>query len=133
MLLDTHAFLWWIADTDHPKLSPVAKEAIADGRNNIMFSVASGWELAIKASLGRLEVPELKVPKDFGRFITEQAANNDFQVLSISLNHAVGVYQLPHYHGDPFDRLLIAQAIAENIPILSKDSEFASYPVDVLW
>lgn len=133
MLLDTHAFLWWIADTNHPNLSPTAKETIADGQNNIVLSVASGWELAIKASLGRLEVPELTVPKDFGRFITEQATSNDFQILSISLDHAMGVYQLPHHHGDPFDRLLIAQAITENIPILSKDPEFSSYPIDVLW
>lgn len=133
MLLDTHAFLWWIADPDHAKLSSTAKDAIADEQNDIIFSVASGWELAIKASLGRLEVPELKIPKDFGQFIVEQAAENDFEVLSVSLDHAMGVYELPHHHRDPFDRLLIAQALAEGIPLLSKDSEFSSYSVDVIW
>lgn len=74
MLLNTHAFLWWIADPDHPRLSSTAKEAIANGQNDIIFSVASGWELAMKASLGRLEVPELKIPKDFGRFERLQGA-----------------------------------------------------------
>lgn len=133
MLLDTHAFLWWIADPDHPRLSSTAKEAIADERNDIIFSVASGWELAIKASLGRLEVPELEIPKDFGRFIAEQAVENDFEVLSVSLDHAMGVYQLPLHHRDPFDRLLIAQALAEGLPLLSKDSELSSYPVNVIW
>ncbi len=128
MLLDTHAFLWWIADPDHAKLSSTAKDAIADEQNDIIFSVASGWELAIKASLGRLEVPELKIPKDFGQFIVEQAAENDFEVLSVSLDHAMGVYELPYHHRDPFDRLLIAQALAEGIPLLSKDSEFPLTP-----
>ena len=133
VLLDTHAFLWWIADPDHPRLSSTAKEAIADGQNDIIFSVASVWELAVKASLGRLEVPELKIPKDFGRFIAEQAAANDFEVLSISLDHAMGVYQLPHHHGDPFDRLLIGPGSGGGHTLLSKDSEFSSYSVDVIW
>lgn len=133
MLLDTHAFLRWISDPDHPSLSCTAKEAIADGRNNITFSVASGWELAIKASLGRLEVPGLEVPEDFGQFIAQQASENDFEVLSITLDHAMGVYQLPHHHRDPFARLLIAQALTEDIPLLSKDSEFSSYAVEVIW
>lgn len=87
----------------------------------------------MKASLGRLEVPELKIPKAFGRFITEQAAENDFEVLSVSLDHAMGVYELPHHHKDPFDRLLIAQALAEGMPLLSRDSEFSSNSADVIW
>ncbi len=133
MLLDTHAFLWWIASPDHPKLSSKAKEAIADERNDIILSVVSGWEIAIKASLGKLEVPGLELPEDLERFVSEQAAENDFDILTVRLDHAMRVHQLPYYHKDLFDRLLIAQALLEGVPVLSKDSEFSSYPVDIIW
>lgn len=125
-LLDTHAFLWWT--TDSPRLSDRAREVIADGRNELFFSAASGWEIAIKAGLGRLEVPE-----DLGRFMSEQLSRNAFEVLPVHLSHALRVHALPDHHRDPFDRLLVAQSLLEELPILSADPRIAFYPVEVVW
>ena len=125
-LLDTHAFLWWISDD--PRLSEKAREIIADGRNELFFSAASGWEISIKAGLGRLEVPE-----DLQRFISDQLSRNAIQVLSIYLSHALHTGSLPVHHRDPFDRILISQAILEQIPLLSADPQFSHYPVEVVW
>lgn len=130
-LLDTHAFLWWIADA--PGLSDRAREVLADDRNELLFSVASAWEIAIKVSLGKLEIPEVEVPEDLEQFVTNQVSENAFEVLPVSLKHALGVYSLPQHHKDPFDRLLIAQALAEGIPLLSRDPAFSSYPIKVVW
>jgi PIN domain nuclease of toxin-antitoxin system len=125
-LLDTHAFLWWISDD--PRLSEKAKEIIADGRNELFFSAASGWEISIKAGLGRLEVPE-----DLQRFISDQLSRNAIQVLPIYLSHALHTGSLPVHHRDPFDRILVSQAILEQIPLLSADLQIPHYPVEVLW
>ena len=126
LLLDTHAFLWWI--TDGSRLSPRAREAIADGGNVLFFSAASGWEIAIKARLGKLRVPE-----DLRRFLTEQLSRNAIQVLPIHLSHALHVYTLPDHHRDPFDRLLISQSLLENLPVLSADPQLAQYAIEVIW
>lgn len=126
LLLDTHVFLWWV--TDNPALSSRARELIADTGNEVFFSAVSGWEIAIKAKLGRLSVDE-----DLERFITQELQNNSFQVLPIYLNHALRVFSLPDHHRDPFDRLLIAQAQVEKIPIISGDPELQKYLVDVVW
>jgi PIN domain nuclease of toxin-antitoxin system len=125
-LLDTHAFLWWI--TDDPQLSSRAREIIADGCNELFFSAASGWEIAIKARLGRLEVPE-----DLERFLTEQLSRNAIRALPIYLSHALHTYTLPGHHRDPFDRLLVSQALLEKLPVLSADPQIALYPVEVVW
>ena len=125
-LLDTHAFLWWISDD--PRLSEKAKEIIADGRNELFFSAASGWELSIKAGLGRLEIPE-----DLQRFIFDQLSRNAIQVLPIYLSHALHAGSLPVHHRDPFDRILVSQAILEQIPLLSADPQISHYPVEVVW
>ncbi len=125
--MDTHVFLWW--GTNDPQLSPLAQEIISDGENELFFSTVSGWEIAIKASLGKLE----NVPQGLGDFLDEELPKNGFEVLPVRLKHALGVYDLPHHHKDPFDRLLIAQAIAEGLYVLSKDSKFSSYPVRVVW
>lgn len=125
-LLDTHAFLWWI--TDDPRLSRRAREIIADGRNELFFSAVSGWEIAIKARLGRLEVPE-----NLERFVAEQLSQNAIQALPIYLSHALHTYTLPDHHRDPFDRLLISQALLEKLPVLSADPQIARYPVEVVW
>jgi PIN domain nuclease of toxin-antitoxin system len=125
-LLDTHAFLWWISDD--PRLSEKAREIVADGRNELFFSAASGWEISIKAGLGRLEVPE-----DLQRFISDQLSRNAIQVLPIYLSHAVHTGSLPVHHRDPFDRILVSQAILEQIPLLSADPQFSHYPVEVVW
>ncbi len=126
LLLDTHTFLWWI--TDSPQLSRRARRMITSGDNEIYFSAASGWEIAVKASLGRVVLPE-----DPERFIPRQLAANAFQTLPLQLRHALRVYGLPDLHRDPFDRMLIAQAMAEGLAILSGDTQFSGYPVKVVW
>ena len=125
-LLDTHAFLWWISND--LRLSERAREIIADGHNELFFSAASGWEISIKAGLGRLEVPE-----DLQRFISDQISRNAFQSLPIYLSHALHTRVLPDHHQDPFDRILISQAILEEMPLLSSDPQIPRYPVEVVW
>ena len=125
-LLDTHTFLWWITD-DH-RLSSRVREIIGDGENELFLSTASGWEMAIKARLGRLELPE-----DIEHFIPEQMALNAISSLPVRMSHALHVYKLPNYHRDPFDRMLIAQARLEELPILTVDSQISRYSVKVIW
>ncbi len=125
-LLDTHTFLWWI--TDDSRLSFRVREVIADGRSDLFFSAASGWEIAIKANLGKIEAPD-----DLERFVNEQLSRNAIQVLPIYLSHALHVYTLPDHHRDPFDRLLISQAVLEELTVLSADPQIAEYPVDLAW
>ncbi len=125
-LLDTHAFLWWISDDR--RLSEKAREIVADGRNELFFSAASGWEISIKARLGRLEVPE-----DLRRFIADQLSRNAFQVLPIYLSHTLHTRVLPDHHRDPFDRILVSQAILEEMLLLSVDPKISHYPVEVVW
>lgn len=125
LLLDTHAFLWWtVAD---PRLPETTREAVAEA-DQVAFSAASGWEIAIKAAMGRLTLPG---PAE--RFVPAQLAMNAFDVLPVSLRHALGVASLPSVHGDPFDRLLVSQALAEGLTIVSADRRIAQYPVEVLW
>jgi len=125
-LLDTHVFLWWI--TDDQRLSSRVREIIADGTNEILFSAASGWEIAIKTRLGRLQLPN-----DPEIFIPEQLELNAIEVLPVQIGHALHVYQLPSHHRDPFDHLLIAQARLEKLPILTADPQISRYPVEVIW
>ena len=126
MLLDTHAFLWWISDDR--RLSDRAREIIGDGCNELYFSAASGWEISIKAGLGRLKVPE-----DLQRFIADQLSRNAIQVLPIHLSHALHTGSLPGHHRDPFDRILVSQALLEKMPLLSSDPQISRYPVGVVW
>jgi len=126
VLLDTHAFLWWI--TDSPRLSARAREVIQDSNNELFFSAASGWEIAIKAQLGRLQLPD-----NLEQFILEQLSLNAILVLPIQLHHALRVYTLPQYHRDPFDRVLVAQSQIENLPILTADAQITPYAVETIW
>ena len=126
LLLDTHTFLWWIADD--PRLSKKACEVIGDGKNQLFLSAASGWEIAVKARLGRLQMPD-----DLEHFILEQMALNAIENLPIILSHALHVYALPDYYRDPFDRLLISQAQLEGLPILTADPQISQYSVEVIW
>jgi PIN domain nuclease of toxin-antitoxin system len=126
VLLDTHAFLWWI--TDSPKLSARAREVIQDSNNELFFSAASGWEIAIKAQLGRLQLPD-----NLEQFILEQLSLNAILVLPIQLRHALRVYTLPQYHRDPFDRILVAQSQIENLPILTTGTQITPYTVETIW
>ncbi|MEW5762516.1 MAG: type II toxin-antitoxin system VapC family toxin [Bacillota bacterium] len=126
VLLDTHVFLWWI--TDDERLSPRAREVMVEGRNTLVLSAASGWEMAVKAQLGRLSVAG-----DFASFLSEQLALNGIDTLPVTMAHALHVFELPAHHRDPFDRLLVAQALLEGMPIVTADPEIARYPVEVIW
>lgn len=126
LLLDTRAFLWWVADS--PKLSVGARAAVEEGGNEPIFSVVSGWEISIKAGLGKLKLPD---PPE--SFIPRQVSQNGMEVLPIYLRHALRVYELPDHHQDPFDRLLVAQALAEGFTIVTADPVITRYPVEVVW
>ena len=126
VLIDTHVFLWWI--TNDPRLSPRAREIIADSANVVFLSAASGWEIAIKAKLGRLRLPD-----EPERFILKQLELNAIEVLPVQMSHALHVYALPDHHRDPFDRLLIAQAQLEKLPILTADPQISRYEVETIW
>jgi len=126
LLLDTHAFLWWIGDD--PRLSPRAGALIADGANEVHVSAASAWEIVVKSGLGRVEIPE---PVD--RFLVAQLEANAFLSLPVHMRHALGLAALPDVHRDPFDRILVAQAIAEDLTIVSGDRMLGRYPVPVEW
>lgn len=125
-LLDTHAFLWWV--TDDARLSQRAAELLGDGENRIYLSVATVWEIAIKAGLGKL-----RLPTDPQRFIERQLVQNAIEVLPIALAHALQVYTLPALHRDPFDRILVAQSQAESLPIVTADLTIGGYGVQTLW
>jgi PIN domain nuclease of toxin-antitoxin system len=124
LLLDTHAFLWFIMGS--PDLS--ARAHIEDEANESFLSVASLWEMAIKMSLGKLT---LSAPLD--SLIPQQLGLNGIELLGIQVGHAAAVSTLPLHHRDPFDRLLIAQAIVEGMPVVSADMAFDAYPVKRLW
>lgn len=124
LLLDTQAFLWWV--TDDPKLSRKARRAIAD--QQCLLSTVSCWEMSIKVSLGKLDMPR---PVD--RFLQEQLEVNGFSLLPVSLEHAAVVADLPFHHRDPFDRLLAAQALREELAIVSSDPIFKRYGVKRVW
>jgi PIN domain nuclease of toxin-antitoxin system len=126
LLLDTHVFLWWLADA--PDLTHNARKAIASPVNECFLSLASCWELAIKISIGKL-----KLSQSLDRFVTEQMHVNSFRLLNIEFSHVAKVEQLPFHHRDPFDRLLVAQAISEKMPIVSADSVLTNYGIKRIW
>ena len=126
LLLDSHTMLWFF--WDDPKLSTSAKTLIEDPDNRKLVSIATCWEIAIKTGLGKLTLGEPS-----RSFLNREIPRNNFELLSISLGHATSVEGLAQHHKDPFDRLIIAQAIAEGIPIISSDSAFDAYPVRRLW
>ena len=125
-LLDTHVFLWLVSDD--PRLSQRAKDIFLNGDNELLLSAASGFEIAVKHSLGKLTLAE--EPREFVR---NRVLANALTPLPITLEHALGVAGLPFHHHDPFDRLLIAQALHEKLPLLSADSAFTAYGVDLIW
>ena len=126
LLLDTHALIWFL-DADG-QFSEKARRAIGQEGADILVSVASIWEMAIKISLGKLRL-KLRLGEDFIEFLE----SNGFSVLGIEYAHAAYVALLPFHHKDPFDRLLAAQSIIEKIPIISSDDIFNQYGVDRLW
>ena len=121
LLLDTHVLLW--ALTDDERLGPEAREAITDRRNLVCVSAASAWEITIKAALGKL-----RAPADLA--VALRAAG--FEPLAISVDHAVAVGHLPDHHRDPFDRILLAQAITEGLTLVSRDPAMRPYGAALL-
>ncbi len=126
LLLDTHAFLWWVAASD--ELSRKARSTVGSARNECFVSVASGWEIAIKVSLGKL-----RIDGALDRFLPEQLAASGFQALAIDLKHTARVATLPFHHRDPFDRLLVAQALEEDLTMVTADPVVVKYGVKRVW
>ena len=124
--LDTHVFLWFLlAD---PRLGDPAKDFIAEPTNDLLVSPASYWEIAIKIKLGKYTLP---LP--YESFMATHLAANDFAILPILLKHTALLTTMDLHHKDPFDRLLVAQAMSENIPIVSADSQLDAYGVQRVW
>lgn len=123
LLLDSHAYLWWLLGDE--RLGSEARDAIADETSVVYVSAATIWELGIKAALGRLDLG--------GADLVEEIAINDFSELAMSAAHAARAAALPRHHDDPFDRMLIAQAILAGLTCVSRDAHFARYNVPLLW
>lgn len=121
LLLDTHALIWWLSNDS--TLSVEVRNAIANPDNIVFVSAASAWEIAIKKSLGKLQAPDdLKI----------QIEEKKFTPLAISIDHALIVEKLPLHHQDPFDRILISQAVSENLIIITRDRKFEAYEVKTI-
>jgi PIN domain nuclease of toxin-antitoxin system len=122
LLLDTHAFLWWLAES--PKLRRDARTAIADSTALVHVSAVTIWEITLKAQLGRLDPGTERIDQEIGA--------NGFVELPISAHHALMAGKLPPHHNDPFDRMLVAQAQVENLVVVTHDKIFSDYGVDIL-
>jgi PIN domain nuclease of toxin-antitoxin system len=126
ILLDTHAYLWFIGGDGN--LSQSSRDAIEDPLNLKIISVASLWEITIKHSIGKLDLHNGIQP-----VLTEHITSNGFDLLSIEVGHLVKLGTMPMHHRDPFDRLLIAQAMSDNLAVCSADAIFSTYDIDRIW
>ena len=126
LLLDTHAYLWFIGGSN--RLSDVARSAIEDAGNQKFISAASLWEITIKHRLGKLQLKT-----DLRKVLTDHVVENGFELLPLAVDHFLELNKLPMHHRDPFDRLLIAQAVAKKLTVCSVDTVFSKYDVDLLW
>ncbi|MGI0490965.1 type II toxin-antitoxin system VapC family toxin [Alkalinema pantanalense CENA528] len=126
LLLDTHTFLWFIEG--NLNLSNTARNLIEDEGNQRFLSIASLWEMAIKVSMNKLT---LQTP--FTNLVTQHVYSNAIEVLEIRPEQLDVLAKMPFHHKDPFDRLIIAQSVAESMAVISKDSEFGRYPITLLW
>jgi PIN domain nuclease of toxin-antitoxin system len=122
LLLDTHTVLWFLSDDE--RLSDNARQHLTDASNRVLLSAAVVWEIAVKRSLGKLEVP--------GRYLS-LLLDAGAQALPVSLDHAAAVEHLPPHHRDPFDRMLVAQATIEGAALVSRDEALRPYGVTLLW
>jgi len=120
-LLDTHVLIWWLADD--PSLGEEARAGISDPGSSVFVSAATVWEVSIKQALGKLEAPS---------DLVRQIELNRFEPLSITVTHAYAAGALPRHHEDPFDRMLVAQAIKEGLTLLSGDPRMSRYGVEIL-
>ena len=121
LLLDTPVLLWCL--DDHPNLSPRAKSVIADGKNLVFVSAAVIWEIRIKHALGKLEIPA-----NFRKVLDHQG----FELLDITVDHTYAVGDLPSYHRDPFDRMLVAQAKLESLTLVTRDLRLKKYKIPLI-
>jgi PIN domain nuclease of toxin-antitoxin system len=126
LLLDTHALVW--ATQDPKQLSPLVRRRIESSKNRVFVSLASFWELAVKESTGRLRTSR---PLDV--LLEDAVRLHGFEQMDVRLSHAVRLVELPRIHGDPFDRMLVAQAIEERCTLVTKDRRIQAYPVEHLW
>jgi PIN domain nuclease of toxin-antitoxin system len=124
VLLDTHTLLW--ALTDESKLSERVRKLLPKAET--WFSVASLWEIVIKAQIGKIPLP-----RPTGPFVISKLALNGVQILQVTPDHVLRIESLPDYHRDPFDRMLIAQSLEEKLPLVTADRVFARYPMQVIW
>lgn len=126
ILLDTHTFLWW--NEASPRLSKKALVLLADPANTLLLSVVSAWELVLKTQTGKLRLPE---PPSV--YVPTRMAHYAMAALPVTLAHVLAAESLPLHHRDPFDRLLIAQATIEGVPIVTADPDFRRYAIKVVW
>jgi PIN domain nuclease of toxin-antitoxin system len=124
-LLDTHAFLWALAGDE--RMSRLARDTFA-GPIGLSLSIASVWEILIKVRSGKLNLP-----RPAGPYVLRKLAENGIEMLPISIDHLLALERLPMHHRDPFDRMLIAQSLEENLPIITSDPLFARYDVRLIW
>ena len=126
VLVDTHTFLW--ALLENHRLSAKAKQILTSKEHELYFSLVSLWEIAVKMKIGKLNTVGSSVT-----YIRDEMAEYGMELLPIRYEHILQLEQLPLHHSEPFDRLLIAQAIAESLPILTHDEKFPLYPVKLIW
>jgi PIN domain nuclease of toxin-antitoxin system len=126
LLLDSHAFIWW--DEEPSRLSAAARSACLNFENSLVLSVASVWEMQLKLMLGKL-----RLRKPLRELIDDQIRENGLEMLPVNLEHVLALESLPPHHKDPFDRLLVSQAITEKWHLVSHDPEVAKYPVKRIW
>ncbi|MCY3805530.1 MAG: type II toxin-antitoxin system VapC family toxin [bacterium] len=125
VLIDTCVFLWMRMAPD--RLAPKVRETLVDRGNDVLFSAVSSWEIAIKYTVGRLALPE-----EPDVFVSERIASSGLTPLAVEHSHALRVASLPMHHRDPFDRLLIAQAVELQVPVITDDRQFGLYGIDVI-
>ncbi|MDQ6941312.1 MAG: type II toxin-antitoxin system VapC family toxin [Candidatus Eremiobacteraeota bacterium] len=125
LLLDTHVWLWWMLGSS--KIGKKAQRIMFDPESTLYLSTASAWEIAIKYSIGKLELPAPPAS-----YIAARAAGGDFRVIDVRLEHALAVADLPRHHDDPFDRLLVAQSIVEGFRLITADRRLEMYDVDLV-
>lgn len=125
ILVDTHVWLWMQVDPD--RIQPDVRAQIADSHNDVFLSAASGWEIAIKYALGRLPLPE-----EPASYVPSRMSKSGTQGLPVQHAHALAVATLPRLHRDPFDRVLVAQALIEKVTLVTADAQISEYEVPVL-
>ena len=125
-LLDTNVWLWSLWEPD--RIAPTARQEIADLSNTVFLSAVTSWEVSIKAAAGKLKLPEAPTS-----YVPQRMAQQGLRPLPVSHPHALAVFALPLHHRDPFDRMLVAQAISEGLTLITSDRELKRYPVEILW